>query len=95
MLKSRVIAFIDDVDCWLACNRLKLNPAKSEFLWTATARRLPLVDNNIFHFGDCEVTPSTMYSVQLWHISLLQLLHGSTYQQTCPTVRAWFYQLHR
>ena len=31
-LKICVIACIDDLDHWLACNRLKLNPANSEFL---------------------------------------------------------------
>ena len=31
-LKKRVTACIGDIDRWLTCNRLKLNPAKSEFL---------------------------------------------------------------
>ena len=53
------MACIGDIDSWLACNRLKLNPAKSEFLWSATARRLHLVDNNMFHLEDGDVDPAT------------------------------------
>ena len=53
-LKKRVMACIGDIDHSLACNRLKLNPAKS-----ATARRLYLVDNSMFHFADGDATPAT------------------------------------
>ena len=56
LLKSRVMITIDDVDHWLACNTLKLNPAKSTFLQSATARHLHLVDKKIFHFKDSDVT---------------------------------------
>ena len=59
MLKSSMIVCIDDIKCWLACNRLKLNPAKFKFSWSVTARCLHLVDNSIFHFEDGHVTPST------------------------------------
>ena len=53
------MACIGDIDRWLSCNRLKLNPAKSEFVWSAKARRLHLVDNSMFHFEDGDVTPVT------------------------------------
>ena len=43
---------VDDIDRRFACNRLKLNPDRSEFLWSAAAHRRHLVDNIIFRFED-------------------------------------------
>ena len=42
----------------MSLNRLKLNDAKSEFLWCATARRLHLVDRSQFQLADGVVTPT-------------------------------------
>ena len=58
-LKSRVLLCIDFISNWMASNRLKLNPSKSEFLWCATARRLHLVDKSVFSLEEGDVTPST------------------------------------
>ena len=58
-LKNRVMACIGDMDRWLAYNKLKLNPAKFEFVLSATARSLHLVDNSMFHFENGDVTPAT------------------------------------
>ena len=42
----------------MSSNRLKLNPANSEFLWCATARRLHLVDISQFQLSNGAVTPT-------------------------------------
>ena len=55
----RALACIGDIDRALARNRLTLKPAQSEFLWSATVRRLRLVDSSILHFGNGDVTRST------------------------------------
>ena len=44
---------------WMASNRLKLNPSKSEFLWCATAHRLHLVEHSALHLSDGDVTPAS------------------------------------
>ena len=57
--RNSVLVSIGDISRWLACNRLKFNPAKSELLWSAASRRLHLVDNSMFHYEDGDVTPAT------------------------------------
>ena len=84
-----MIACIDDIDCWLACHMLKLNPAQSEFLWTATARRLPLVDNRAFHLGNGDVYPSpTMGNLGAFYYSSCSMVPH------IDSIRAEFYHLH-
>ena len=58
-LKSRVIAYIEYIAEWMASNRLKINPAKSEFLWCATALRLNHIDNSAFRFAYGDVVLTT------------------------------------
>ena len=58
VLKVRVIRCISDIAEWMSSNRLKLNPAKSEILWCATAIRLHLVDSSQFLLADGAVTPT-------------------------------------
>ena len=36
-LLTRISACIDEVAAWMRSNRLQLNPAKTEFLWSTTA----------------------------------------------------------
>ena len=85
------MACIDDIDRWLACNRLKLNPAKSKCLWSSTARRLHIADNSMFHFVSRNVTPAT---------TVRNL--GAFFDAACTIVphvdrlvRTGFYQLRR
>ena len=59
-LKLSVITCIDDIICWMASIRLKLNPAKSEFLWCAMVRQLCHIDNS--------VSPPTMGILCLQHL---------------------------
>ena len=80
-LKKRVLACIGDIDSLVACNRIKLYPAESEFLWSATARCLHLADNSMFHFEDGDVTQATTACTMVPHVGRL--------------VRAGFYQLRR
>jgi hypothetical protein len=57
-LKSAVISCITDIKRWTASNRLQLNPSKSAFIWCIMARRLHLVDNEVFDLGDGCVSTS-------------------------------------
>ena len=42
-LVSTLSHCVDDLKDWMASNRLRLNPAKTELIWLASSRRLPLV----------------------------------------------------
>ena len=39
-LRTKLLGCVDMIGRWMASNRLKLNPSKSEFMWCATARSL-------------------------------------------------------
>jgi len=39
-LMAQMANFIARVEAWMACNRLRLNPAKTEVLWLGSSRRL-------------------------------------------------------
>ena len=43
-LRGKMLECINDVNGWMASNRLKLNPAKTEFLWCSTPRMTHHVD---------------------------------------------------
>ena len=59
ILRSKIISCIEDVGQWMASNRWKLNPSKSEFLSCATARRLHLGEHSALHLSDGDVTPAS------------------------------------
>ena len=42
----------------MSSNRLQLSPAKSEFMWCCTSRRLHLTDTSRFNLPDGDVEPS-------------------------------------
>ena len=44
-LRSSIVACINEITEWCATNKLKLNPSKTEFLWSATARRQVQLDH--------------------------------------------------
>ena len=74
-----------------AFNRLKIKPAKSEFLWCATARRLHHIDNSAFRLADDNVVPTT-YVRNLgayFDASMSMATHVSRHVST------YFYQLRR
>ena len=47
-LKNRVLDCINAIASWMASNRLKLNPTKTEFMWCATSRRLHHIYDLVF-----------------------------------------------
>ena len=56
-LKGKVISYIDAVADWMTCNKLRPNPSKSEFLWSATLRRHYHINAESFKLADSEIQP--------------------------------------
>ena len=56
---SLLLDCIEAIARWMAWYRLRLNPAKSEFMWCATSRRLHHIDEFAFDLPDGVVTMST------------------------------------
>ena len=54
------IACFIDIDSWMKSNRLRLNPAKTEFLWLATPRRLHYFNGSPFIVDNIIVKPTTI-----------------------------------
>ena len=57
-LRSSTVACINEITEWCAANKLKLNPNKTEFLWSATARRQDQLDYTSIHLSDRDIRPS-------------------------------------
>ena len=57
-LKSKMLDCIQSVEQWMSSNRFRLNPAKLEFMWCCTSRRLYLADTSRFNLPDGDVDPS-------------------------------------
>ena len=57
-LRSSTVACINEITEWCAANKLKLNPNKTEFLWSATARRQDQLDHTSIHLSDGDIRPS-------------------------------------
>ena len=49
-----------DIDSWMKSNRLRMNTAKTEFLWLATPRRLHYFIDSPFVLGNTIVKPTTI-----------------------------------
>ena len=49
---------IQSVEHWMSSNRLRLNPAKSEFMWCCTSRHLHLADTSSFNLPVSDMDPS-------------------------------------
>ena len=75
----------------MALNRLRLNPAKSEFMWCATSRRLHHIDDFVFDLPDGAVKTST--SVRNLGAYLDQAL--TLHEHVARPVSACFNQLRR
>ena len=58
-LQLRLSACVDDVSLWMTFNRLQLNPAKTEILWCASARRQQQIPIGQVCIGDTFVCPVT------------------------------------
>jgi len=57
-LQSHISTCIDHVAEWMRSNRLQLNAAKTEILWSATSRRLHQLPQAPLRVGTDFVTPS-------------------------------------
>ena len=56
-LQSNIISCVDDVASWMRSNRLQLNTAKTEILWSATGRRSHQLPQSPLRVGNDEVMP--------------------------------------
>ena len=56
---ERLTACLDTIACWMASNRLKLNPVKTDFMWCATHRRQHHLIRHPLIFAGAAVHPST------------------------------------
>jgi hypothetical protein len=59
-LQTRISACIDEVADWMRSNRLQLNAAKSEILWSASSRRLHQLPQTTLRVGSDQITPSVV-----------------------------------
>ena len=58
-LQSTISTCIDDVARWMRANRLQLNTAKTEILWSATNRRQHQLPQQSLRVGTDEVAPAS------------------------------------
>lgn len=52
-------ACINDISNWMASNRLRLNPDKTEAIWFSSSRRVDSIPTNVISVGTNLITPST------------------------------------
>ena len=89
VLKAKIIRCIVSISECMACNRLMLNPSMSEFMLSASSRRIHLIDISPFALPDVPVGVST------------SVRHLGAYFDECMSmeehvnrlVRSCFYQL--
>jgi len=58
-LLTRMYACIDEVVAWMRSNRLQLNTAKTEFLWSTTSRRLHQLPQLPLRDGPDHISPAS------------------------------------
>ena len=90
---DKLMACLDDVALWMASNRLKLNPSKTEVMWCATKRRLiqlttPITTTPVSFCGT-SITP--VQSAR--NLGVLLSSDLSFKQHVNQTVSRCFYQL--
>jgi len=56
---AQLLGCMDAIGQWMASNRLKLNPVKTDLLWCATHRRQHHLNGNSAVFGRATVQPSS------------------------------------
>ena len=59
-LQYTIASCVDDVASWMRSNRLQLNTAKFEIMWSATGRRSHRLPQLPFRVGTDEVTPAAV-----------------------------------
>jgi len=91
-LRTTMLDCIADVGAWMASNRLKLNPVKTEFMWCSTSGMSNHIDNvTPFVVDGSSVVPVT--SVRLLGVQLDSEL--TMVPHVSRTVSTCFYQLRR
>ena len=58
LFRDTTLSGILNIEAWMCSNRLKLNPAKTEFLWFTTHRRLHFIDVSPFIIGNATIQPA-------------------------------------
>jgi len=91
LLKNRVIRCIAELTDWMAQNRVKLNPSKSEFLWCTSARCKQQLSDESFVLVDGATKPSSQ-------VRNLGIIFDNTMSMSAyvnQLVSSCFYQLRR
>ena len=90
-LKSKVVACIADIACWMKSNRLQLNLSKLEFLWCDTTRRLDLINQTTFHLDDGDVISAvlvrnltTYFNANMDMLTYIKHLVGASFYKLGP-----------
>jgi hypothetical protein len=87
-----MLCCITNVNTWMSVNRLKLNPAKTEFMWCSTPKMVHHVDHTTpFVIENASIVP--VKSVKLLGVYIDHELSMTT--QVNRTVSTCFYQLRR
>jgi len=90
-LSLTVAACITKVSEWMSSNRLKLNPTKTEFLWTATHKRQHLIDGKPINISGVDISPASCVKLLGFYIDC----DISMVSQISRTVRSCFFQLRQ
>jgi hypothetical protein len=90
-MKIKIKNCIKSIDNWMASNRLKLNPVKTELMWCGSAHQCKSVTTSPFKLGGASISPVT--TVRLLGVQLDSDLSMSS--QVSSTIRSCFYQLRR
>ena len=91
-LRVKMHGCINDVNAWMASNRLKLNPSKTEFIWCSTPRMTHHVDY-LTPFMVDGATIASAKSVKLLGVYIDSELSMS--KHVSSTVSSCFFQLRR
>jgi len=91
-LRTRMLDCISEVNEWMTCNRLKLNPEKTEFIWCSMPRMSHRVDQ-VTPFLIDGVMVAPVMSVKFLGVQMDSGLTMTTHVNR--TMSACFYQLRR
>ena len=88
---TQLLRCIDDVDCWMSSNRLKLNADKTQFIWLGPALQLDKVGDVRLRVGGVDISP--LDHVRDLGVTLDSLL--TMKQHTDTVARSCFYQMRQ
>ena len=54
-ITTKITNCIEEIDCWMSSNRLKLNSEKTQFIWIGTSQQLNKVPVNAINIGSSSV----------------------------------------